>query len=157
MIEKGLRTMSRLNPARIAIVSARWHSDIVDRAVDGFEKIIQELLPAHTERFQVPGAYEIPLHAQRLARTGRYDAIVACAFVVDGGIYRHEFVAGTVVDALMRVQLATDVPIFSGVLTPHNFHAHQEHLDYFTRHFEIKGKELAEAAAATLRSLDRLG
>ncbi|HEU0256804.1 MAG TPA: 6,7-dimethyl-8-ribityllumazine synthase [Microbacteriaceae bacterium] len=143
-------------PARIAVVSARWHSDIVDRAVAGFEANIHDLLPTETEHFTVPGAYEIPLHAQRLARTGRYDAIIACAFVVDGGIYRHEFVANTVVEALMRIQLETDVPIFSGVLTPHNFHAHQEHIDYFTRHFEIKGKELAEAAAATLKSLRSL-
>jgi 6,7-dimethyl-8-ribityllumazine synthase len=98
----------------------------------------------------VPGAFEIPLHAKRLAQSGRYAAVVACGFVVDGGIYRHEFVAATVVDALMRVQLDTDVPVFSAVLTPHHFHDHAEHREYFTRHFEVKGTELAEAIAATL-------
>ncbi len=48
--------------------------------------------------FKVPGAFELPLHAKKLARTGGYDAIVACALVVDGGIYRHDFVANAVVN-----------------------------------------------------------
>jgi len=141
-------------PARIAVISARWHSDIVGRAVDGFTTRIDEALPSTAvAHFSVPGAYEIPLRAQRLARSGGFDTIVACALVVDGGIYRHEFVAATVVDALMRVQLETDVPVFSGVLTPHQFHEHQEHVEYFTGHFEKKGRELADAVADTLTSL----
>jgi 6,7-dimethyl-8-ribityllumazine synthase len=56
-------------------------------------------------RNEVPGAFEIPLHSQVMARTGRYDAIVACGLVVNGGIYCHEFVAHAVIDGLMRVQL----------------------------------------------------
>ena len=57
-----------------------------------------------------PGAFEIPLHAKRLATSGRYAAVVGAGLVVDGGIYRHEFVADAVVNGLMRVQLDTDVP-----------------------------------------------
>ncbi len=53
-----------------------------------------------------------------------------------------------VVDALMRVQLDTDVPVFSAVLTPHHFHEHGEHLAYFGRHFEVKGTELAHCGHA---------
>ncbi|WP_204322835.1 6,7-dimethyl-8-ribityllumazine synthase, partial [Streptococcus pneumoniae] len=63
--------------------------------------------------FEVPGAFEIPLQAKLLARTGRYAAIVAAGFVVDGGIYRHEFVADAVISGLMRVQMDTDVPVIS--------------------------------------------
>jgi 6,7-dimethyl-8-ribityllumazine synthase len=99
---------------------------------------------------EVPGAFEIPLRIKRLASSGQYAALAGCALVVDGGIYRHDFVAATVVDALMRVQLDTDVPVFSAVLTPHHFHEHGEHQAYFTRHFEVKGAELASAIAATL-------
>ncbi|WP_204337669.1 6,7-dimethyl-8-ribityllumazine synthase, partial [Klebsiella pneumoniae] len=51
--------------------------------------------------FDVPGAYEIPLHAKTLAETGRYAAILGTAFVVNGGIYRHDFVAGAVLDGMM--------------------------------------------------------
>ena len=104
----------------------------------------------------VPGAFEIPLHAQRLIATGRYQAVVACALVVDGGIYRHEFVAGTVIDALMRVQLDTGVPVISAVLTPHHFHEHLEHRKYFQSHFAIKGVEAAQACVATVSSLHQL-
>lgn len=138
---------------RVAIVAARWHSEIVDRAVESCTARLKELGVADVEVYEVPGAFEIPLLARRLAATGRYDAVATSALVVDGGIYRHEFVAQTVVDALMRVQLETDVPVFSGVLTPHHFHEHAEHLDRFTRHFVTKGEELANAVAATLTAL----
>jgi 6,7-dimethyl-8-ribityllumazine synthase len=96
------------------------------------------------------------LHAQTLARTGRYAAIVGAAFVVNGGIYRHEFVAETVVNALMQVQLATETPIFSVVLTPHHFHDHEVHQKFFHEHFRVKGHEAARATAGTLASLARL-
>src|SRR2546426_954410 len=69
--------------------------------------------------FDVPGAFELPFHAQLLCQTGRYRAVVAAGFVVDGGIYRHEFVANAVITGLMRVQLDTGVPVLSAVLTPH--------------------------------------
>ena len=88
---------------------------------------------------EVPGAFEIPLRIKRLASSGQYAGLAAARLVIDGGIYRHEFVAATVVEALMRVQLDTDVPVFSAVLTPHHFHEHEEHRAYFARHFEVKG------------------
>lgn len=138
---------------RIAIVAAQWHAEIVEQAVSAFLERLAELGIDQVDVYRVPGAFEIPLHAQRLARTGRYEAIATSALVVDGGIYRHDFVAGSVVDALMRVQLATDVPVFSAVLTPHHFHEHDEHLEYFRRHFSVKGRELAEAVSATVQSL----
>jgi 6,7-dimethyl-8-ribityllumazine synthase len=77
---------------------------------------------ARVDLFQVARAFDIPLHAQGLALSGRYDAIAGCALVVDGGMYRHEFVSQTVVSALMPVQLSMDAPVFSAVLLPHHFH-----------------------------------
>ncbi|MCW2801913.1 MAG: 67-dimethyl-8-ribityllumazine synthase [Propionibacteriaceae bacterium] len=140
----------------IAVVAARWHADIVDQAVEGFRQGLVDRGSYELEVHEVPGAFEIPLLAKRLAMSGRYAAVAACALVVDGGIYRHDFVAGSVVDALMRVQLETDVPVFSAVLTPHQFHEHAEHRDYFTRHFAVKGQELANAVASTLEGLDHI-
>ena len=114
---------------RIALVEAQWHADIVHQARDAFlaEMEHQGVPRERIDIFDVPGAFEIPLHAQRLARSGRYAAVVCCALVVDGGIYRHEFVASTVVNALMTLQLDTGVPMISAVLTPHHFHEHIEH------------------------------
>src|SRR5438105_1503735 len=89
---------------RIAFVQACWHKDIVDRCRESFlAEMARRGHPADAiEIFEVPGSFEIPLQAQILAKSGRYAAVVAAGFVVDGGIYRHEFVAAAVIDALMR-------------------------------------------------------
>jgi 6,7-dimethyl-8-ribityllumazine synthase len=147
------------NTTRIAFVHSLWHADIVREAHAGFLDEIAAFgvfVPA-VDLFTTPGAFEIPLHAQRLARTGRYDAIVAAGFVVDGGIYRHEFVAEAVIRGLMQVQLATEVPVFSVVLTPHHFHEHDVHQRFFHGHFRTKGAEAARALHATLQSLRCIG
>jgi 6,7-dimethyl-8-ribityllumazine synthase len=143
---------------RIAFVQAQWHSDIVHQARDAFlaEMQRQGVSLDTIDVFDVPGAFEIPLHAKRLAKSGRYAAIVGCALVVDGGIYRHEFVASTVVNSLMAVQLETNVPILSAVLTPHHFHEHVEHRKYFHSHFAVKGAEAADACVKTIAGLRRV-
>jgi 6,7-dimethyl-8-ribityllumazine synthase len=145
-------------PARIAFVQSGWHSQIVDKAREGFigEMGRMGFSEQMIDVFETPGAFEIPLHAQTLARTARYAAVVAAALVVDGGIYRHEFVAETVVAALMQVQLATEIPVFSVVLTPHHFHEHDVHHGFYRDHFVTKGVEAARACAQTLESLHRL-
>ena len=140
---------------RIAFIQACWHKDIVDQARDSFVETIEtdNISRQCIDFFEVPGGLEIPLVAKRLAGSGRYAIIVAAALIVDGGIYRHEFVAGAVIDALMAVQLECGVPIISAVLTPHHFHEHDDHRKFFLDHFRIKGAEAAEACAATLRTM----
>jgi 6,7-dimethyl-8-ribityllumazine synthase len=140
---------------RVAFVQAQWHADIVHQARDAFlaEMARQGFARERIDVFDVPGAFEIPLHARRLALSGRYAAIVGCALVVDGGIYRHDFVAATVVDAMMSLQLETDVPVLSAVLTPHHFHEHVEHRKYFQQHFAVKGTEVADACLKTIEGL----
>src|SRR2546427_11724875 len=112
-------------------------------------------LPSRIDFYEVPGSLEIPLQAQLLAKTGKYSTIVAAGFVVNGGIYRHEFVAQTVIDALMRVQLDTEVPIISLVLTPQHFHEHDAHHKFFHKHFKVKGAEPAVAWGQTRRNLKK--
>lgn len=130
----------------IAFIKARWHADIVDRALEGFEaELADQGRAARVETFDVPGAFEMPLLAKRLAATGRYDAVVAAALVVDGGIYRHDFVAQAVVSGLMEAQMATDVPVFSVSLTPHHFQPTEVHTAFFREHFVEKGREAARA------------
>lgn len=132
---------------RFAFLKARWHADIVDRAHDGFLSRLASTHPEATvDTFEVPGAFELPLLAQRLATSGRYDAIAAAAFVVDGGTYRHDFVAQAVVSGLMQVQLKTGIPVLSVSLTPHNFQPNETHTRFFRDHFIEKGREAAEAA-----------
>ena len=145
-------TPKALTDRRLAFVQARWHSDIVDQARHG---LMAELPPGmNVDVVDVPGALEIPLTAQKLAKTGQYDAIIGAAFVVDGGIYRHDFVAGTVVDALVRVGLDTGVPILSVVLTPHQYQETEQHQAFFREHFVLKGAEAARAAMAVVAGPD---
>ncbi len=132
-----------MTPTRYAFIKANWHSDIVDRALEGFRA---EIGVAEVEVFDVPGAFEIPLLARDLARTGRYAAVVGAAFVVDGGIYRHDFVAQAVVEGLMRAQMDADVPVLSVVLTPHHYQETAAHNAFFREHFVLKGQEAARAA-----------
>lgn len=143
---------------RIAFVQACWHQDLVDQIKKGFSSEMAELgRPEECiDFFEVTGAFEIPLHARRLAETGVYDAIVAAGLVVDGGIYRHEFVAEAVIGGLMQVQLETGTPVISAVLTPHHFHEHETHRGFFFDHLESKGAEAARACAHTIEALERL-
>ena len=130
---------------QFAFIKANWHAEIVDCALDGF---LTEIPSQQVTVYDVPGAFEMPMLAQKLALLGRFDAIACAALVVDGGIYRHDFVAGAVVDGLMRVGLDTQVPVLSVSLTPHQFQETDHHKAIFRAHFVQKGKEAALAARA---------
>jgi 6,7-dimethyl-8-ribityllumazine synthase len=143
-----------MTATKIAYVQASWHTNITDRCKEAFLEEIgrQGYLTADVECFSTPGSLEIPLFSKRLAQTGRYLAICASGLVVDGGIYRHEFVAQAVISGLVQVGLDTGVPVLSAVLTPQHFHEHEAHERFFEQHMLVKGKELAEACAAIIRS-----
>jgi len=128
---------------RYAFIKANWHADIVDQALIGFHQVIPE---EQVDVFDVPGAFEMPLFASDLAKTRKYVAIAAAALVVDGGIYRHDFVAQAVVTGLMQAGLETGVPILSVSLTPHHFQETEHHTQIFRQHFVVKGREAGNAA-----------
>ncbi|MGH8252831.1 MAG: 6,7-dimethyl-8-ribityllumazine synthase, partial [Steroidobacteraceae bacterium] len=107
---------------RVAIVAARYNEEIVDQLVAGAQAAWRAAAGAddalRIER--VPGAFELPLAAQLLARTGNYDAIVALGCVIRGDTAHFDFVAGECARGLQRVMLATAVPVAFGVLTTEN-------------------------------------
>lgn len=141
---------------RYAIVVGRFYEELAERLVTSATQVFEEAGAEGIDVFDVPGAYEIPLHAKTLAATGRYAAILGTAFVVNGGIYRHDFVAGAVLDGMMTVQLATGVPVLSAVLTPHNYHDSAEHHRFFFEHFQVKGKEAANACLQILAAREKI-
>src|SRR5580693_7848532 len=140
-------------PQRVAFVQSAWHRDVVAECREAFLTEIEarHIARAHIDVFEVPGSFEIPLHVQLLAKTRRYTAIVAAGLVVDD-----EHIAKTVIRALMEVQLRTEIPVFSAVVTPQQFHESEAHFEFFRKHFAAKGIEVAEACANTLHSLERL-
>jgi 6,7-dimethyl-8-ribityllumazine synthase len=140
-------------PQRIAFVQSAWHREIVEGCRLAFLAEIEarHIARAQIDVFEVSGSFEIPLHVQLLAKTRRYTAIVAAGLVIDD-----EYIAETVIKALMNVQLRTEVPVFSAVVTPQQFNETAAHFEFFRKHFATKGVEVAQACANTLLSLERL-
>ena len=146
----SITATGNLSPLPVAFIQSCWHREIVDASRDAFLETMAAQGNYTVDLYEVPGAFEIPLQAKRLASSGRYAGVVAGGLVVDGGIYRHEFVAQSVIQGLMQVQLETNVPVFSAVLTPHHFHEHAQHSDFFKEHFITKGEEVAHACHSIL-------
>jgi len=139
----------------IAYVQAAWHTEVTDHCRTAFmaEMAKHGYGAADVRLFTVPGSLEIPLMAQKLAQTGRYAAVCASGLVIDGGIYRHDFVAQAVLHGIVQTSLETGIPVLSAVLTPHHFHEHAVHEEFFKQHMRTKGKELAEACVAIIGQL----
>ena len=149
-----------MNNLRIALVQAAWHKDIIKKCREGFLKQIQEhgYDAERIDIIEVPGSLEIPLQAKLLALTGQYNAICCIGFITDGGVYRHEFVAQAVLNGMMQAQLDTGIPVLSAVLTPQEPFAEdgsnpKQH-DFFSKHMETKGKELADSCTATIKNME---
>jgi len=145
---------------KIALISASWHLDLVNVAKSScLEQLRVRGVDTQNDidDFNVPGSLEIPLFAAKLAETGKYAGLIAFGLIVDGGIYRHEFVAGAVINGLVRVQLDTGVPVFSCVLTPQSFHEHSDHLRFFREHLTGKGREAADTAVTFIQLLASTG
>jgi 6,7-dimethyl-8-ribityllumazine synthase len=107
---------------RVAVVAARYNEALVEQLVAGALAAWASAGGAadalRVER--VPGAFELPLAAQALARTGSYDAVVALGCVIRGDTAHFDFVAGECARGLQQVMLATGVPVAFGVLTTEN-------------------------------------
>ena len=144
--------------SKIAFIRACWHSDIVNQAYEGFkaQAAVLGFDTDNIEVFDAPGAFEMPLIAKVLGEGKTFDAIVAAAWVVDGGVYRHDFVASAVVDGLMQAQMTTGVPVFSVSLTPHHYQETAFHNETYIKHMYKKGEEAAGAVAIQLETLAKL-
>ncbi len=146
---------------RIALIAAQWHGELVTVATDSCRSELLDLgvdAKNNVKLCKVPGSLEIPLIAKLLIQSGEWDAVIAFGLVVDGGIYRHEFVAQTVLDGLMSVALETKTPVISAVLTPQAFDENDtEQIEFFQNHLVIKGAEAARSAVQTIQATRELG
>ena len=108
-----------IDGARFAIVAARFNAAITDALLEGAVSTLAEhgVPDDHVSVVQVPGAFEIPIIAKRLAASGRYEAIITLGAVVRGGTPHFEYVAGECARGVSRVALEENVPVIFGVLT----------------------------------------
>lgn len=104
---------------RYALVVGRFNSFVVESLVDAAVDTLQRhgIDNDSITIYRVPGAYEIPLAAQRVARTGNYDAVLALGAVIRGGTPHFDYVAGEAASGVTNVSLNTDLPVIFGVLT----------------------------------------
>ena len=142
---------------RIAIVAARFNRFIVDQLVEGAQDALdrQQIDSSHRALVWVPGAFEIPLVAERLAGSGKYDAVIGLGAVVRGGTPHFDFVAGECASGLTRVSLDHGIPVTFGVLTTENV---EQAIERAATDAGNKGFDVAMAAmemVQTLREVDQ--
>lgn len=135
---------------RVAVVAASWHRTVMDALVSNAQQALTDLGVQDQAVVRVPGSFELPVVAGRLARS--YDAVVALGVVIRGGTPHFEYVCQAVTDGLGRVAVDSGVPVGFGVLTCDD---EQQALDRagLDGSRENKGREAAEAAVATAVTL----
>ncbi len=138
---------------RVAIVAARFNGGVVERLVDGATACLAEhgVTPEATAVSWVPGAFELPLAADRAARTGRFDAVVCLGVVIRGETAHFEFVAGEAARGIQEVALRTGLPVSFGVLTTETL---EQAMDRAGGNHGNKGWDSALAALQMVRTLD---
>jgi 6,7-dimethyl-8-ribityllumazine synthase len=136
--------------ARFAIIASRWNPGIVDALIDGARCALREDGVAETviDLIRVPGAWEIPATAAKLAQSGRHAAIIALGCVVRGDTRHFEHVADGCAEGLMRVSVEYRLPVLNGVL------AVELHHDAQARAGGAHGNKGADVAHAAVEIVD---
>ncbi|HEX2248169.1 MAG TPA: 6,7-dimethyl-8-ribityllumazine synthase [Arthrobacter sp.] len=139
---------------KLAIVAASWHTQIMDGLIDGALRAAKEAGIAEPALVRVPGSFELPVAAARLAP--HYDAVVALGVVIRGGTPHFEYVCQAATEGLTDVSVNTGTPVGFGVLT---CDTEQQGLDRagLEGSNEDKGHEAVTAALVTAATLRQLG
>lgn len=139
--------------ARVAIVIARFNHFINDSLLSGALDALKRIGQVKDENITViwvPGAYEMPMTARALAKSGKHDAVVALGTVIRGGTAHFEYVAGEASSGLASVAMNSDIPVAFGVLTTENIEQAIE------RAGTKAGNKGAEAALTALEMINVL-
>lgn len=116
VIEAGLTAKGK----KFAIVVARFNSFIVESLLDGAVdtlKRVGDVADQDITVVRIPGAFEMPLAVEKIAASGKYDAIIALGAVIRGGTPHFEYVAGECTKGLAQVMMQHSIPVAFGVLT----------------------------------------
>jgi 6,7-dimethyl-8-ribityllumazine synthase len=140
---------------RIGLVASRFNQFIVDQLLAGAQEALSRrgLSMADTTLVWVPGAFELPLAAEHLARSGQFSAIIALGAVIRGGTPHFDYVAGECAAGLGRVALDHGIPVMFGVLTTDTI---EQALERAGTGSGNKGFDVAMAALDTVESLGKL-
>ena len=140
---------------RVAVVAALWHQKVMDGLLGGAVRALAEAGVVEPTVVRVPGSFELPVVAMRLARTG-YDAVIALGVVIGGGTPHFEYVCQAATEGLSRVSVDTGVPVGFGLLTCDDEEQALARAG-LPGSAEDKGHEAAAAALATALVLRDVG
>ena len=143
------------HPPRLALVVSRFNTDVTGGLREGARGWLAEHGIVHQDEdlFDSPGAFELPLIAQALARSGRYDGVICLGCVIKGDTAHFEFISLGAATGLMQASLASGVPIAFGVLTTYN---EEQALVRSRADAHNKGREAAAACAETISILQAI-
>lgn len=102
---------------QVAVVASQWHTDVMAGLLDGARRALQQNGVTDVVELRVPGTFELPVAAARLAAGQRFDAIVALGVVIRGGTPHFDYVCQAAAMGLTDVSARTGVPVGFGVLT----------------------------------------
>lgn len=139
---------------RVAVVAAQWHDEVMGGLLAGAVRALAECGVAATTLVRVPGSFELPVAAARLARSG-FDAVVALGVVIRGGTPHFDYVCQAAAVGLTNVAVDTGVPVGFGVLTCDDEQQARARAGLQGSQ-EDKGHEAALAAVATAITLKEL-
>jgi 6,7-dimethyl-8-ribityllumazine synthase len=138
---------------RIAVVVSRFNDFVTDRLLTGAEAALREAGVDDLLVIRVPGAFEIPITAQRVAETARVDAVVCLGCLIRGATPHFEYIASACAHGITAAAAATGVPMTFGVLTTNSV---EEALERAVPGDANKGREAALAALDLVRTLQTL-
>ena len=107
---------------KVGIVAARFNEFIVSKLVAGAEDALlrHDVKEEDIDLAWVPGAFEIPLIASKMAKSGKYDAVIALGAVIRGSTTHYDYVCSEVSKGIANVSLNSDIPVMFGVITTEN-------------------------------------
>ena len=141
---------------RIAIVVSRFHDFVTDRLLAGAQEALREqgFADEDIDVLRVPGAFEVPIAAQRAAETGRVGAVVCLGCLIKGATPHFEYIASACAHGITAAAAATGIPMAFGVLTTNSV---EEALERAAPGDGNKGREAALAALEMARLFTTLG
>ncbi|HJJ61560.1 MAG TPA: 6,7-dimethyl-8-ribityllumazine synthase [Methanocorpusculum sp.] len=141
---------------KIGIVASRFNEFIVSKLIGGADDALRRhnVKDENVDLAWVPGAFEIPLVASKMAQSGKYDAVICLGAVIRGSTDHYEYVANEVTKGIAAVSLKTGVPVMFGVLTCDNL---EQAIERAGSKVGNKGFEAAVSAIETINVIKSLG
>jgi 6,7-dimethyl-8-ribityllumazine synthase len=140
---------------KISVVISRFNEEVTSGLLNGVKAVFEEkgVVFEETDLFYAAGAFETPLLAKKLAKTGRYDGVICLGCVIKGDTAHFEFISGGATLGLMQASLETEVPISFGILTTYT---EAQAAVRSNNGPENKGREAALACIDSIQTLEKI-